>query len=73
MARRPNRARSERRSGAIDPIPPIWIAMDEKLANPHSAYVKITALRPEIGSLEPKLPATFKKATNSLVTVLTPS
>src|SRR5690606_8757860 len=36
-ARRPNRARSARRSGAMPPMPPIWIAIEEKLAKPHSA------------------------------------
>ena len=37
MARSPRRARSSLRSGAIPPIPPSWIAIDEKLANPDSA------------------------------------
>ena len=37
MARSPMRARSSLRSGAIPPIPPSWIAIDEKLANPDSA------------------------------------
>ncbi len=36
-ARRPNRARSGRRSGARPPMPPSWMAMDAKFANPHSA------------------------------------
>ena len=35
--RRPRRARSPRRSGAIPPIPPIIIAMEPKLAKPHRA------------------------------------
>lgn len=34
IARRPSRAMSGRRSGASPPIPPIWIAMDERLAKP---------------------------------------
>ena len=37
IARRPNRARSCRRRGAIPPIPPIWMAIDEKLAKPDRA------------------------------------
>src|SRR5690606_35434237 len=36
-ARRPKRARSWRRSGARPPMPPIWIAIELKLAKPHSA------------------------------------
>ena len=36
-ARMPNRARSWRRSGARPPMPPIWIAIELKLAKPHSA------------------------------------
>ena len=27
--------------GASEPIPPIWIPIDEKFANPHSMYVAI--------------------------------
>src|SRR5690606_26621864 len=41
-ARRPKRARSLRRSGASPPMPPIWIAIELKLAKPHSAYVAIS-------------------------------
>ena len=37
IARNPRRDRSFRRRGAIPPIPPIWIAIDEKLANPERA------------------------------------
>src|SRR5260370_18713561 len=33
----PSRARSGLRLGASAPIPPIWIAMELKFANPHSA------------------------------------
>ena len=36
-ARMPKRARSARRFGASPPMPPIWIAIDEKFANPQSA------------------------------------
>ena len=36
-ARRPNFARSWRRSGARPPMPPIWIAIELKLAKPHRA------------------------------------
>src|SRR5690606_27275071 len=34
---RPKRASSARRSGASEPMPPIWIAIELKLAKPHSA------------------------------------
>ena len=37
IARKPRRARSARRSGAIAPMPPIWMAIDPKFANPQSA------------------------------------
>jgi hypothetical protein len=37
MARSPRRARSGRRSGAMPPTPPIRIAIEPKLAKPHSA------------------------------------
>ena len=37
IALSPIRDRSVRRFGAIPPIPPIWIAIELKLANPHSA------------------------------------
>ena len=37
MALRPSRARSSRRDGAIPPIPPIWTAIEAKLANPERA------------------------------------
>ena len=33
----PRRARSDLRLGASAPMPPIWIAMELKLAKPHSA------------------------------------
>ena len=36
-ARSPSRARSDLRLGASAPMPPIWMAMELKLANPHSA------------------------------------
>ena len=36
-ARNPSRAMSPRLPGASPPIPPIWIAIDEKFANPQSA------------------------------------
>ena len=35
----PRRERSPCRSGAIPPIPPIWIAIELKFANPHKEYV----------------------------------
>ena len=41
-ARSPSRARSDFRDGTSAPIPPTWIAMDEKFANPHNANVAIT-------------------------------
>ena len=37
IARRPRRARSPRREGASEPMPPIWMAMDEKFAKPQRA------------------------------------
>ena len=37
MALIPNFAKSDLRSGAIAPIPPIWMAIELKLANPHKA------------------------------------
>ena len=37
MARRPIRARSARREGAMPPMPPIWIPIEAKFAKPHSA------------------------------------
>ncbi len=45
MARSPSRDRSPRLSGAMPPMPPIWIAIDGKLANPSSAYVAMTVPR----------------------------
>src|SRR4051812_46594844 len=74
-ARNPKRARSLRRSGASPPMPPIWIAIELKLANPHSAYVAIR--RPCSVS---DTPATFpftmspscRYATNSLMTTFCP-
>ena len=35
IARKPRVDRSARRWGASPPMPPIWIAMEEKLANPN--------------------------------------
>ena len=37
IARSPMRERSCRREGASPPMPPSWMAMEEKLANPHRA------------------------------------
>ncbi len=37
MARMPIRDRSLRRAGAMPPMPPIWIAIELKFANPQSA------------------------------------
>ena len=45
MARRPNRDRSCLREGAMPPMPPSWIAIEEKFANPESAYVAMTIER----------------------------
>ena len=45
IPRRPSRAISLLRSGAMPPMPPTWIAMLEKLANPTTAYDVIRALR----------------------------
>ena len=36
-ARIPKRARSDLRSGASAPMPPIWMAIELKLAKPHNA------------------------------------
>ena len=41
MARMPSRARSDRRSGASAPMPPIWMPIELKLANPQRANVAI--------------------------------
>ncbi len=41
IARKPSRARSWRRVGASAPMPPIWMPIELKLANPHSANVAI--------------------------------
>ena len=41
IARRPRRARSCRRLGASAPMPPIWMPIELKFANPHSAKVAI--------------------------------
>ena len=38
---KPRRARSDLREGASAPIPPTWIAIELKFANPQSAYVAI--------------------------------
>ena len=37
IPRRPRRAMSARRVGAMPPMPPIWMAMLEKLAKPTTA------------------------------------
>ncbi len=37
LAFKPIRAKSERRSGAMALMPPIWMPIEEKLANPHKA------------------------------------
>ena len=41
IARRPNRAKSVRRLGAMPVKPPICMAIDGKFANPHNAYAAI--------------------------------
>ena len=38
----PRRARSDFREGASAPIPPIWIAIELRFANPHKAKVAMT-------------------------------
>jgi len=37
IARIPSLARSPRRDGASDPMPPIWMAIEEKFAKPQRA------------------------------------
>ena len=37
MARKPSFAKSPRRSGAMPPIPPNWMPIDEKFEKPHKA------------------------------------
>src|SRR4051794_40423543 len=71
IARIPSLARSPRRDGASDPMPPIWIAIDEKFAKPHNAYVTMTKLRGSRLDPTPGLPR-FAKATNSLSTMRVP-
>src|ERR1022692_2233995 len=66
----PRRARSDRRLGASDPMPPIWMPMELKLANPHSAYV---AMMKDRGSSVSLIGPSFWKATNSLITRRVPS
>ena len=48
-ARKPSRARSCRRSGARAPIPPSWMPIELKLANPQRAKLAITNDRSMIG------------------------
>src|SRR5690606_31947291 len=43
-ARRPSCAISDVRLGASGPMPPIWVAMEEKLAKPQSAKVAMTSV-----------------------------
>ena len=49
IARSPRRARSWRRSGASAPMPPIWMPIELKLANPHSANVAMVNERGSSG------------------------
>ncbi len=67
-ARKPSDAISFLRCGANGEIPPICIAIDEKLANPQSAYVAIKIPLSVNAPLLTKF-ANSKYATNSLRTI----
>src|SRR5438309_4652622 len=66
----PRRARSDLRDGASAPIPPIWMAIELRLAKPQSANVAIVKERGSRADLT--LPRSTK-ATNSLSTMRVPS
>ncbi len=66
----PKRAMSGRLLGAKDPSPPSKMAMEDKLANPHSANEIIALVFSEIitGAASLKYGAKFRYATNSFTT-----
>src|SRR5207247_7026401 len=66
-ARKPSRARSDLRVGASPPIPPIWMPIEEKFANPHRANVAINF---PFSESCPTTSFIIEKAKNSLITVL---
>jgi len=70
IARRPNRAKSLRRLGAKAPIPPIWMPIELKFANPHRANV---AMVNERGSRLPRRGPSIEKATSSFSTIRVPN
>src|SRR5258706_570862 len=70
MARIPNLASWLRCSGASAPMPPIWMPMELKFANPQSAKV---AMVKDLGSRESFRVPSCAKATNSLSTIRVPS
>src|SRR4029077_13640344 len=70
IARIPRRARSWRRLGASAPIPPIWMPIDPKFANPHKANVAIVN---DFGSSAALIGPSCEYATNSLRTMRVPS
>ena len=57
--------------GASPPVTAIWIAIELKLAKPHSAKVTIARLR-SVSTLASIAPSSIK-ATNSLSTILVPN
>src|SRR5262249_41985640 len=66
-ARKPSLARSDLRVGARPPMPPIWMPIEEKLANPQSAKVAISF---PFSESCPTTSFIIEKAKNSLMTVL---
>src|SRR3954454_15016237 len=70
-ARIPSLAITGRWLGASPPVTAIWIAIELKLANPHSAKVTMARLRSD-SSCAPILPRSIK-ATNPLSTSLVPN
>src|SRR3954453_9362709 len=69
IALKPSFARSDLREGASPPMPPIWIAIELRLANPHSANVAITNDRGSSAAFT--LPRSTN-ATNSFSTMRVP-
>src|SRR4029450_4798136 len=72
-ARRPSLAIIGRWLGARLPVTAIWMAIDEKLAKPHSAKVTIARLRSESAAAGPAALPRSMKATNSFRTILVPN